>query len=251
MLDVREAQPEGGQVVTRRMLAVLGELLVTAGVLLALFWCWQTWWTTLAADREAAEMRRDFGDLAGAAPSEVVALRTGPPPVPSTVAPGEILGLLHVPSFSPGSRVIPILEGVDDDVLNRGAAGHYPSTQSVGAVGNAALAGHRRTYGDVFLDLPELRRGDPVVVETATTWYVYEVTRHRVVPPDDTDAIAAVPGGRNKTATKRMLTLTTCHSPTLGSYGSSHRWITYAAFIGWVDRSDGTPPQLAADRERK
>jgi sortase A len=70
---------------------------------------------------------------------------------------------------------MPIVEGIDKELLDQALAGHYPDTQQVGEVGNFALAGHRRTYGDSFRYVNELQTGDQIIVETAQAWYVYEV----------------------------------------------------------------------------
>ena len=44
-----------------------------------------------------------------------------------------------------------------------------------GEQGNVALAGHRVGKGSPFLELDKLRPGDPIVVETAQSWFVYRV----------------------------------------------------------------------------
>lgn len=50
----------------------------------------------------------------------------------------------------------PVLEGTGTDVLKKGLA-HYARTARLGQGGNVAVAGHRRTYGDLFLDFLRLR----------------------------------------------------------------------------------------------
>ncbi len=67
---------------------------------------------------------------------------------------------------------VPLLEGVDDDALASGL-GHFPDAADPGAVGNFALAGHRVTHGEPLRDLPGLRVGDEVVVETRDAVYTY------------------------------------------------------------------------------
>ncbi len=61
-----------------------------------------------------------------------------------------------------------------DSELTKGPA-HYGGTQLPGEVGNFAMAGHRVGKGEPFLNLDKLKAGDPVIVETATTWFVYRV----------------------------------------------------------------------------
>jgi sortase A len=141
---------------------------------------------------------------------------------------------------------MPVVEGTTTDLLDRAMAGRYTGTQQVGEVGNVALAGHRRTWGDSFRHVDRLVPGDPVVIETASTWYVYEVTSHEIVEPSESSVLAPVPRQPGVVPTERLLTLTTCHSRTLGEYGNDQRWITYATFVGWLDRAEGTPEAILA-----
>jgi sortase A len=174
-------------------------------------------------------------------------LRTDDPPVPDPVDHGDSMGILIVPSWQGlTDNAMPIVEGTSTDLLDRALAGHYPQTQQIGQVGNAVLAGHRRTHGDNVRHLDDLAPGDPVVIETATTWYVYQITSHEIVLPTQTDVLLPVPHQPGATPTQRLLTLTTCHSLTLGEYGNDHRWITYATFTGWMDRAAGTPDVILA-----
>ena len=69
--------------------------------------------------------------------------------------------MLHVPSWEGRTRGnMPILEGTSNYVLNKAAAGHYLRSAYPGEVGNFGLAAHRRTKGNSFRYLPDLRRGD-------------------------------------------------------------------------------------------
>lgn len=227
---------------------VFGELLITAGVLLGLFVVWQLWWTSVEAQGEAETLMTDFQQTLPEAPRVASELRTDEPPVPEAVAPGEMFGVLVVPKwYGRTDNAMPILEGTTKSVLDKAAAGHYTQSQQVGEVGNFALAGHRRSHGNSFRYVNELEAGDQVVVETADTWYVYEVTGHEIVLPTQVEVVAPVPNQPGVAPTERLLTLTTCHSPTLGEYGNSHRWITYAKFVGWMDRADGMPESVLAD----
>ena len=55
-LPGRPAAPEFPSAVVQ----VLGELLITAGVVLLLFIAWQLWWTNLAADAEQRAVIKRF-----------------------------------------------------------------------------------------------------------------------------------------------------------------------------------------------
>lgn len=226
---------------------VLGELLLTLGVLLALFLVWQLWWTTVTARQDADAVLAEVRAALPAAAATTAELRTDDPPVPEPVAHGEVVGVLTVPRWEGLTRnAMPVVEGTTPDLLDRAMAGRYTGTQQVGEVGNVALAGHRRTWGDSFRHVDRLVPGDPVVIETASTWYVYEVTSHEIVEPTESSVLAPVPRQPGVAPTERLLTLTTCHSRTLGEYGNDQRWITYATFVGWLDRAEGTPEAILA-----
>ena len=54
-----------------------------------------------------------------------------------------------------------MVEGVSLADLKKGP-GHYPETPLPGQEGNAAIAGHRTTYGAPFHRLDELKPGDEI-----------------------------------------------------------------------------------------
>lgn len=227
----------------------LGEVMVTLACLLGAYAVWQTWWTSVGAVHQASQRLEQFRESTASAPHRSAVLRTDEPPVAPPVAEGETIGVLVVPRWEGLTRnAMPVVEGTSREVLDAAAAGRYPTSQQVGEVGNVALAGHRRTYGDSFRHVDELRPGDPVVIETASTWYVYVVTGHEIVLPSQWEVVAPVPHHPGTPPTERLLTLTTCHSPSLGEYGNSHRWVVHARFLGWLDHAEGTPPQLAGSR---
>src|SRR5690625_632171 len=67
-------------------LGVLGELLLTAGVLMLLFLIWQLWWTDVLADREHSDIIAGLEDEWGDLDDEEIAPRQdGDPPVPDTI----------------------------------------------------------------------------------------------------------------------------------------------------------------------
>jgi sortase A len=88
--------------------------------------------------------------------------------------------------------------------LRRGP-GHYPQTVLPGENGNAAIAGHRTTFGAPFYSLNELKLGDSIsLTDTAGRMFVYRVTQPpRVVSPSDVSVLDATPFPQ--------LTLTTCN----------------------------------------
>lgn len=223
------------------LFGVLGELLLTLGVLLLLFLVWQLWWTDVVADREQSGiidgLEQEWGEVD---PEQIAPRQEGPPPVPETPGDTMVWGKMHVPAFD--RTEFPLAEGVSlEEVLNVKGAGHYPETALPGEVGNFSVAGHRNTYGRVFEDIARLEGGDAIVVETADAFYVYEVTESLIVMPQDVEVIAPTPGEPGVEPTEQMLTLTACHP----MFSARERYIVHAEFAYWTDREDGIPEALA------
>ena len=83
-----------------------------------------------------------------------------------------------------------------------------------GGIGNYLVTGHRTSSTQPFLELPALRPGARVVVETRTHRLVYEITRTRWTsfrrPASLRAQSAAVPGHPDRAPTRAMITLSTC-----------------------------------------
>jgi sortase A len=239
----------------------LGELFITAGLVLLLFVSWQLWWTDVEANREQAAItdsltedwgddeppRRDDGTLPqddgtiDPDPATVTPADYGLPPDLAQASGGEAFAILRIPSFGPDWQERPVLQGTGLDLLEDGV-GHYEDTAMPGAVGNFAMAGHRVTYGRPFHQIAELQPGDPIVVETADSWYVYEVRASTIVTPDRVDVVAPVPEQPGVAPTERLMTLTACHP----MYSARERYIVYAVMESWQPKSAGEPAALAA-----
>ena len=95
-----------------------------------------------------------------------------------------------------------VVEGTNTPDLQKGP-GHYTGTPMPGQAGNAAVAGHRTTYGHPFYNLDGVKVGDPIVFTTLQGIFVYDTTKSFVVSPSDTAVVDAVLGNQ--------LTLTTCN----------------------------------------
>ena len=236
-------------------LGVVGELLITAGVLLLAFLVWQLWWTDVEGNRAQAEIVRnlDWAQAPTAAPSAaptpgatagpvIAAPRRGEDP-PVEAEPGLLatFATLQVPRWDDEPQR-PVSEGVDKaTVLDVLGIGHYPGTAMPGAIGNFAMAGHRTTYAKPFNRVAELQAGDPIVVRTASTWYVYRVTSTEIVRPQDVAVIAPVPGKPGVAPTERSITLTTCHP----MFSARQRFIVHGVLDYWAPVSDGVPAEIA------
>ena len=112
-----------------------------------------------------------------------------------------------------------VIEGVALGDLKRGP-GHYPETPLPGQPGNAAIAGHRTTYGAPFNRINELDRGDEILVTTVQGAFRYEVSDQLIVSPSEVGVLDDF--GDNR------LTLTACHP----KYSARQRIIVVAALVG-------------------
>lgn len=218
------------------VVGVLGELILTAGVLVLLFVVWQIGWTGLVVGREqaaaAAALEQQFAAAAG--PS----LPTGPETVSTPLPDGTVFGLLRVPRFG-ADWVRPIYEGVDPGTLAKGI-GHYPGTQWPGQVGNFAIAGHRTTHGNPLLDIDTLQPGDVIVVETQDSYAVYRVAAATVVLPTAVQVLSPVPNQPGATPTEAWLTMTSCHP----KFSAAQRFVVSARLDRVAPRAAGLPADL-------
>ncbi|WP_310962010.1 sortase domain-containing protein [Nocardioides terrisoli] len=143
--------------------------------------------------------------------------------------------LIRIPRFGK-KYVVPVYAGVSEDVLARGF-GHFPHTADPGQVGNYALAGHRITHGQPLRDMPELRPGDKVIVEThrATYTYVLDTNPNDLVVSFtqtwvlDKHPHNPTPGGVEPAARyHRLITLTTCSE----LFHTDNRMIAFGHLVG-------------------
>ncbi|MEU3773011.1 class E sortase [Streptomyces sp. NPDC032472] len=217
-------------------LSLLGELLITVGLVLALFVAYSLWWTNVLADRQASargdEVRRQWQSAPAA----------GAQGQPGALDTQGGVGFLHVPSMKNGEVLVK--RGTSPGVLDDGVAGYY--TDPVKAVlpwegpGNFSLAAHRDGHGAKFHDIDKVRTGDAVVFETRDTWYVYKVFAElRQTSKYNVDVIAPVPKGSGKTVPGRYVTLTTC-TPV---YTSKYRYVVWGELVR-TEKVDAkrTPP---------
>ncbi len=150
------------------------------------------------------------------------------PPVPAETVPegllpskGEALGVIRIPKIGVDKAIIAGTRRAD---LRKGP-GHYGSTPLPGQAGNAAIAGHRTTYGAPFGDLDLLVPGDRIVVETFQGLFNYEVLPqsngigHSIVTPYDVGVLDDY--GDNR------LTLTACHP----KYSARQRIVVQAKLV--------------------
>ena len=240
--------------VIRQVVRGIGKTLISVGVLILLFVVYQLWGTGVSQARAQKKLRSEFTRQLATPPTAVPATpassteTTAPPPttVPVQLAEGDAAGVIVIPKIGLDQALI---EGVGVEELKE-AVGHYPDTKMPGEKGNAALAGHRTTYGAPFNRLDDLGAGDPIMVTTRAGTFRYEVMEKKVVTPDEVSVLDNTPDNR--------LTLTTCHP----KYSAEQRLIVVALLTGApvdepVAPADGTasttPPrtrELAAGVDR-
>ena len=212
----------------------LGELFITAGLVVLLFVAYQLVWTNYEAHRAADRVSDDIRDAWSRPPGRT----TGGPDTGTAADFGRGFAFLHIPRLGQ-HWTVPVVEGVDLPDLARGV-GHYPDTARPGQVGNFAVAGHRATNGEPFATLDRVRAGDVVVAETRRRWFTYVVDRTEIVEPTSTWVIDPVPGKPGATPTERLLTLTTCNP----RWASTQRLIVFGHLQESRAKQDGRPDAL-------
>ena len=147
------------------------------------------------------------------------------PDVATNVKEGDPIANLQIPKIGVDKIVV---SGVSTDDLRR-APGHFPDTAMPGQLGNAAIAGHRTTFGAPFYRIDELDAGDPIIVTTIAGRFTYKVTGTQIVDPGDFEVLAPTDDA--------VLTLISCH-PRLSA---AKRIVVRAT----LDRATSAPPALA------
>lgn len=253
-----------------RILGAIGRGLISAGVIVLLFVAYQLWGTGLQASAAQNSLSDDFAEATGieetASDAEsmadaarrnqeaitAAATATAQADEDESLGGGSIIdgnfdeaerqrivaALYPDEGESLARIVIPdinvdwiVVEGVSVEDLRKGP-GHYMSTPNPGQAGNAAIAGHRTTYGAPFHRVDELEPGDSIFVTTAQGAFEYRVigydeTRRRggdlgyfIVDPSETQVLDQ--GDEN------ILTLTACHP----KYSARQRIIVQAELVG-------------------
>ena len=230
---------------TGHALGALGRTLISIGVLLLLFVVYQLWGTGLHEARAQHALSSEFDRLvssqstvtttapstttlapstteASTEPAPTTTLEVQPDDVIAAFRSGDAVARIRIPKIGVDKIVV---EGVDVDDLRKGP-GHYRSTPMPGQRGNAAIAGHRTTYGAPFNRIDELDPGDEISVVTPQGDFTYKVlpqknddgsvSGHLVVSPSDVWVLNDM--GDNR------LTLTACHP----KYSASQRIVVQA-----------------------
>ncbi|WP_255769453.1 class E sortase [Pseudarthrobacter sulfonivorans] len=245
---VRPARGRRGRGILRGTVQVVGELLITVGIVLLLFVAWQLWWTNVESDARQGAVIKEFAQELGSTPppQPAVADPAGPADYGSPVvgtAPGHAgtIGIMYIPRFG-NNYTRPIVQGTSGDVLDTLGLGHYANTAMPGAVGNFAVAGHRQTHGAVLDNIHTLVPGDKIYVQTKDGYYVYVFRNNQIVMPSRTDVLEPVPTRPGATPTESYLTMTSCNP----RFGAEERIVAYALLDSWRPAAAGPPTEIAA-----
>ena len=236
----------------------LGKTLIATGLLMFGFVAYQLWGTGIETARAQNALENEFEELLSTAPpvttvvpvdstpttvdepeASVPAVAPDPPeaepadvpevePVVVPVEEGDPIARIEMPSIGVDNIVV---AGVSKSDLKKGP-GHYPETPMPGQLGNAAIAGHRTTYGQPFFDVDKLEIGDEIAVTTLAGRFVYRVTGQQIVGPDDYHVVATTD------PTVATITLTSCHP----KYTARERII----ISGELDEAASSAPVTAA-----
>ena len=226
-----------------RIIGVIGEILITLGIIIALFIVWQLWWTTVIANcnqnSEISQIQSKWGNPNS---QKVGKPRYDDPPAARhTKTVGDLEGIIYIPLFGNNWRYT-IKYGVElEAVLDTGSFGHNNDTAFVGEIGNFAIAGHRLTYGNSMKDAPDIKDGDSIIIQTENAYYVYKQIKQEIVKPTEVRVISPNPFNPDYEPTERLLSITTCDPPLV----SNNRLIVFAKYDHWVDPKDGVPAELA------
>lgn len=249
--------------------SVLGEILVTLGVLALLFAFWDVVWTNVQSSREQSHVAQRLDDQWDS---------RNPRPLTAPTE-GTAFARLFIPSFGPDFDFA-VVKGTSDEDLRKGP-GQYLDSQDPGKPGNLALAGHRVGRGSPFNDLGLLSTCDAIVVETAGAWNVYRVLpidvpaqdrqraaeacmdpalaqkvttgayegvqgRH-ITNPGDVNVINPIPNQPSLEVSPddaAMLTMTTCHP----QFSNKERMIVHAVLVRSDQKQPGYyPPEMTQE----
>jgi sortase A len=259
----------------RKTVAGIGRTLITLGLLILLFVGYQLWGTQVFTARAQNKLESQFETLIGTLRSTNDSTTTTEPRTPTTtgktparptttttapalqlppIAEGDPLGRIRIPAAGVDKYFV---QGTERDDLTKGP-GHYPSTPIPGQVGNAAIAGHRTTYGAPFYNIDRVRArtadqpGDYIVTDTLVGTHVFEVIEQRIVKPSDTWVAGPMTLSENQLAradlkldpNKSYLTLTSCNP----RYSARERIVILGELIDNDNKPAGAPDSARAIR---
>jgi sortase A len=239
--ETQSAELASGTV--RTVIGAIGRVLVTVGLLILLFVAYQLWGTGIYEARAQSDLESQFDRELSREESQSTATTasgststTTPVELPPVPAAGDPVGVIKIDKIGVDKVVV---EGTSVPDLRKGP-GHYAASAMPGQLGNAAIAGHRTTYGAPFGDLDQLARGDTISVRTLSGTWEYVLTDDPfAVNPSQTEVLD--PTIDESTGQPlATLTLTTCEP----KYQASERLIVKAQ----LSDASRRPPLPASDQ---
>lgn len=208
-----------------RILLWVGVVSIASGVALLAYVAWQLVGTNIVSHHRQQQLIEQLHDEWNQ-PSGGSAARQP--------RPGEPTAVVRIPRFG-SDYAVPLVEGVTDDALASGL-GHFSDTAAPGEPGNFAMAGHRITHGEPLRDMPDLRPGDLVEVETRNVTYTYVIDtdpEDLVVSYSDTwvlnpHPVNPDPAGVQPADNTHLLTMATCAE----LFHSDDRMVLFGHLVG-------------------
>ena len=197
----------------------LGTAMILAGLALLGYVGWQVWGTNYVSERKQRDAVQALEKIWRESPPAESGDGNGGngngKAAAASVPIGQASALIRIPRLGQ-DYVMPVFEGVGEDVLAKGY-GHFSESAGPGDKGNYAVAAHRVTHGEPLRDMPLLRPGDEVLVETRDMRYTYVLDTNPndlivtfrdvwVVDPEPVNPT----GGVGPSDDPRLITLTTC-----------------------------------------
>ena len=201
----------------------IARIAITAGLLIGSFVAFELWGTSVPAAKAQRQLSDEWREIE-ATPTPTVPVATVPPANQPNSTPlvearlaevGDPVALIEIPKIGV-KRVV--VEGATLDQLRRGP-GHFPSSPLPGQPGNAAIAGHRTTYGQPFHNVDKLEPGDEIKTTTVLGPATYRVTDVSIIDPEQSEVLDDK--GDNR------LTLVACHP----KYSARQRIIVTAQLV--------------------
>jgi sortase (surface protein transpeptidase) len=264
----------------RTVVRTLGEVLITAGMVVLLFVVYELYITNIFSAQKQANATTALNKE-----WDTVGATDGGRSNHYNLADGSGIAKLYIPSFGQ-DYVFTVIEGTTENDLAIGP-GHYVGSALPGQPGDFAVAGHRVGQGAPFDDLGLLQSCDSILIETQTDWYVYrmlpmagevanwaatkgktaqcsgpnneakvqplggiyaQTVGQEIVLPDEGDVVATVPHHYGATLSSgqevSLLTLTTCNP----KFSAAQRLIIHAVLVkDWTkdpSAPDKLPPEM-------
>ena len=212
----------------RRLVRILGAVLVAAGVLtlawVLVVWQWQDPFTAIYTHFEQARLSHTYERRAAEfhphlARADLVSserrIAADARIYGRTLKEGDPVGRLRIGRIGLNMMVV---QGTDDSTLKRGP-GHYIDSGLPGQGRLIYIAGHRTTYLAPFADINDIRIGDYISFQVPYGDFTYRVTQHYIVP---STALSVL-----RDHGSEILRLQACHP----RFFATHRYIVDAKLV--------------------